>query len=271
MSVIAQLLIALLCTCLSVAAHGEKLRIVTEPWAPYVYEENGKALGLDYETTAIVFQRLGIEVDWQFLPWKRCLAMLETGQADGALDIFHSDQRDRTLLYPSEPLSDVEFVMFYAKQRPHPFKHLDELKGLTIGTSPGYLYSDDFSNSTLFNREPAPTHEANFGKLLLGRIDLLITDKRVGQHLLDSLGIRDQVSQNPTVISRQSQYLALRRNAGMDLLVQRFGAELKRFKREPAYAELSAKYGAEPVLPPVRSSSTRGSEKTVEQQESSAY
>ncbi|ROL95947.1 ABC transporter substrate-binding protein [Pseudomonas protegens] len=271
MSVIAQLLIALLCTCLSVAAHGEKLRIVTEPWAPYVYEENGKALGLDYETTAIVFQRLGIEVEWQFLPWKRCLAMLETGQADGALDIFHSDQRDRTLLYPSEPLSDVEFVMFYAKQRPHPFKHLDELKGLTIGTSPGYLYSDDFSNSTLFNREPAPTHEANFGKLLLGRIDLLITDKRVGQHLLDSLGIRDQVSQNPTVISRQSQYLALRRNAGMDLLVQRFGTELKRFKREPAYAELSAKYGAEPVLPPVRSSSTRGSEKTVEQQESSAY
>ena len=271
MPVIAQFLTAVLLSCLSFAARAEKLRIVTEPWAPYVYEENGQARGLDYETTAIVFQRLGIEVEWQFLPWKRCLAMLETGQANGALDIFHSDQRDRTLLYPSEPLSDVEFVMFYAKQRPHPFKHLDELKGLTIGTSPGYLYSDDFSNSTLFNREPAPTHEANFGKLLLGRIDLLITDKRVGQHLLDSLGIRDQVSQNPTVISRQSQYLAVRRNAGMDLLVQRFGAELKRFKREPAYAELSAKYGAEPVLPPVRSSSTRGSEKTVEQQESSAY
>ena len=57
----------------------------------------------------------------------------------------------------------------------------------------------------------------------------------------------------------------------MDLLVQRFGAELKRFKREPAYAQLSAKYGAEPALPPVRSSSTRESEKTVEQQESSAH
>jgi len=36
----------------------------------------------------------------------------------------------------------------------------------------------------------------------------------------------------------------VRRNAGMDLLVQRFSAELKRFKREPAYAELSARYGA---------------------------
>ncbi|WP_262136493.1 substrate-binding periplasmic protein [Pseudomonas sp. Marseille-Q5117] len=269
MPLIAQLLSVILLTCLSVGARGEKLRIVTEPWAPYVYEQDGKNLGLDYETTAIVFKRLGIEVQWQFLPWKRCLSMLETGQADGALDIFHSAERDATLLYPSEPLSDVEFVMFYANDRPHPFTTLEQLKGLTIGTSPGYLYSPDFSQSQLFTREPAPTHEANFGKLVRGRIDLLITDRRVGQHLLDELNIRDLITENPTVISRQSQFLAVRRNAGMDLLVQRFGAELKRFKREPAYAELSARYGAAPVdSASLRDAKVGG--KTVEQQESSA-
>ena len=270
MPLIAQLLTLLLFTCLSFTARGEKLRIVTEPWAPYVYEQDDKPLGLDYETTAIVFKRLGIEVEWQFLPWKRCLSMLETGQADGALDIFHSAERDATLLYPSEPLSEVEFVMFYANQRPQPFSTLEALKGLTIGTSPGYLYSEDFSSSTLFTREPAPTHEANFGKLVRGRIDLLITDRRVGQHLLDELNIRDQITENPTIISHQSQFLAVRRNAGMDLLVQRFGAELKRFKREPAYAELSARYGAnpDPVVQAKSTSTVPG--KTVEQQESGA-
>ena len=61
MPLITQLLTVLLFTCLSFAARGEKLRIVTEPWAPYVYEDSGKPLGLDYETTAIVFKRLGIE------------------------------------------------------------------------------------------------------------------------------------------------------------------------------------------------------------------
>ncbi|WP_207863775.1 MULTISPECIES: transporter substrate-binding domain-containing protein [Pseudomonas] len=269
MPLITQLFAVLVFACLSFAARGEKLRIVTEPWAPYVYEADGKKLGLDFETTAIVFKRLGIDVEWQFLPWKRCLSMLETGQADGALDIFHSDERDATLLYPSEPLSDVEFVMFYANERPHPFRTLEDLKGLTVGTSPGYLYSPDFSESPLFNREPAPTHEANFGKLVRGRIDLLITDRRVGQHLLDELNIRNQITENPTVISRQSQFLAVRRNAGMDLLVQRFGAELKRFKREPAYAELSARYGAAPVSGKPLSSAT-ASGKTVEQQESGA-
>ena len=242
MSVIVRLLTAVVFACLSFVAQGEKLRIVTEPWAPYAYEENGQAKGLDYETTTIVFQRLGVDVEWQFLPWKRCLMQLEQGKADGALDIFHNDERDGILLYPSEPLSEVAFVMFYAKARPHPFTTLDDLKGLTIGTSPGYLYSSAFRDATGLKHEDGPSHEANFGKLILGRIDLLITDRRVGQRLLNQLQLQDQVDQSPTVIARKNQYLAIRRNAGMDLLVQRFGAELRRFKQEPVYAELFARY-----------------------------
>ena len=262
MPVILKLLIAAFFTCLSLAAYGEKLRIVTEPWAPYVYDDQGSMRGLDYETTVIVFQRLGVEVQWQFLPWKRCLAMLEQGHADGALDIFHSHERDALLLYPSEPLSEVAFGLFYANERPHPVQDLEALRGLSVGTSPGYLYGAEFSDSPLFNREPAPSHEANFGKLMLGRIDLVITDRRVGQHVIKALGLEGKVSQAPAVVSRQPQFLAVRRGAGMDLLVQRFAAELKRFKQEPAYSALSAKYGEIQAI--------TGSGRTVEQQESSA-
>ncbi|MND92216.1 putative amino-acid-binding protein YxeM precursor [compost metagenome] len=272
---IAQLLTALLITCLSFTAHGEKLRIVTEPWPPYVYLENGKPKGLDYETTALVFQRLGIEVEWQFLPWKRCLAMLEQGQADGALDIFQTAERDSQLFYPNEPLSEVEFVLFYANARPHSFHTLDDLKGLTVGTSAGYTYSEAFRTSSVFKREPGPSHEANFGKLLKGRIDLFITDRRVGQHVIKTLGLESKISEIPVVISRQKQYLAVRRNVGMDLLAQRFAAELKRFKREPAYTQLSARYTGlnnafqlpYTTLPEMSQLEVR---QTVEQQESGA-
>ncbi|SDS54278.1 amino acid ABC transporter substrate-binding protein, PAAT family [Pseudomonas asplenii] len=242
MPVIVQILTTLLLTCLSLTVRGERLHIVTDPWAPYAYEESGQARGLDYETTAIVFQRLGIDVEWQFMPWKRCLAMIEQGQADGVLDIFHNSQRDDSLLYPDEALSEVEFVLFYAKAHPHPFNSLDDLRGLTVGVTPGYQYSPQFNESRLFKREPAPSQESNFGKLALGRVDLVITDRRVGHYTLHALNLQEQIAQYPTVISRNRQYLALRRNAGMDLLMQRFNAELKRFKREPAYTELLARY-----------------------------
>ncbi|MFK3798339.1 MULTISPECIES: substrate-binding periplasmic protein [unclassified Pseudomonas] len=273
MSPTARLLLTLLLICLSFNVLGEKLRIVTEPWAPYAMVENGQASGLDYETTAIVFQRLGIEVQWQFLPWKRCLLMLQQGEADGALDIFKVNERDDLLLYPNEPLSDVNWVLFQANARPHPFNRLDDLKGLTVGISPGYLYTPEFDSSTAFIREPAPSHEANFGKLIRGRIDLLVTDRRLGQQMLAQLGLSDQVSQLPTVLSTREQFLALRRNAGMDFLVQRFGAELKRFKREPAYAQLVERYTGETLVAPANAPTgpaTHSAEKTVEQHERSA-
>ncbi|MDR0279164.1 MAG: transporter substrate-binding domain-containing protein [Paucimonas sp.] len=244
---------------MSLLARAEQLRIVTDPWAPYVYEENGEPKGIDYEITAEIFKRLGVDVRWEFMPWKRCMLMLEQGLADGVIDIFQNELRSTQLYYPNEPLSVVEFVLFQANDRPHDIKSLDDLKDLTVGTSAGYDYGAEFMQATAFRREAAPTQEANFGKLQRGRIDLLITDRRVGRYMLAQTGLQDRISELPLVVSRHKQYLAVRRNAGMDLLAQRFAAELRRFKQEPAYAELQARYGH--VATP--------NTETVEQQESS--
>lgn len=253
------LLTAVFLTCLSLSAQGEKLRIVTDPWAPYAYQQNGQGMGIDYEVTAKVFERLGVEVEWQFLPWKRCLAMLDQGEADGVLDIFRTPERDATLLYPDEPLSDVQFVLFQTAAKPHEVATLDDLDGLTIGTSAGYTYGDAFMQATAFKREAAASQEANFGKLVRNRVDLIITDLRVGNFTLQAMGLAGKVSALPLVISHERQYLAVRRGAGMDQLALRFSIELRRFKREPAYSQLVARYA-----------SPSAGNKTVEQQESSA-
>ncbi len=253
------LLTAMFLTCLSLSAQGEKLRIVTDPWAPYAYQQNGKGMGIDYDVTARVFERLGVEVEWQFLPWKRCLAMLAQGEADGVLDIFHTSEREATLLYPDEPLSDVQFVLFQNTAKPHEVSSLDDLQGLTLGTSAGYNYGEAFMQATAFRREAAATQEANFGKLIRNRVDLVITDRRVGDFTLAAMGLEGKVSALPLVINREQQYLAVRRGAGMDQLALRFSVELRRFKREPAYAQLVARYATPATV-----------DKTVEQQESGA-
>lgn len=272
MPAFALILSALLITLLSLRAHGESLRLVTEPWAPYVYLQDGKPTGIDYEITALVFKRLGIDVQWQFLPWRRCLMMLQQGQADGVLDIFESPERDSELLYPSEPLSEVEFVLYQAKARPHAFNRLEDLRGLKVGVSPGFLYGQDFRASTLFEREPAPTLEANLGKLVLGRVDLVITDRKVGRYALKEQGLADRIEELPLVVSRDKQFLALRRNAGMDLLVQRFAAELRRFKQEPAYAALIARYAAlQPTAKHADTPEKMDKSAAVEQHGSSAH
>ena len=238
-----QIIAALCLMGLSLCAHAQTLRIVSESWAPYVYEEQGTVKGLDYETTQIVLQRLGIEAEWQFLPWKRCLAAIEQGQADAILDIFRTPEREISILYPDEPMSQIEFVLFYASARPYPFSQLEDLQGLKVGVSAGYWYANRaFRESDLFVREPASSHIANFGKLLRERVDLVINDKRGGLFLAQQMGIQNDIGHHPLVISRDQLYLGLRRNAGLEAFAQRFSNELRRFKSEPAYAALSARY-----------------------------
>jgi len=72
-----QILAILLLCGLACEARAETLRLVTEAWAPYVYQDDDQPAGLDYEISREVLQRLGVELELQFMPWKRCLLALE--------------------------------------------------------------------------------------------------------------------------------------------------------------------------------------------------
>ena len=238
-----RLLAAFFLLSVSLCAQAQTLHIVSESWAPYVYEDQGTLKGLDYEAAQIVLQRLGVATEWQLLPWKRCLLALEQGHADAILDIFRTPEREATIIYPDEPMSQIEFVLFYANARPYPYQRLEDLQGLKVGVSAGYWYADRaFRESDLFTREPAPNHIANFGKLMRDRVDLVINDKRAGNYLIKQMGIHAHISHHPQVISRDLLYLGLRRTDGMDVLAQRFSNELRRFKAEPTYTALLKRY-----------------------------
>lgn len=76
------------------------------------------------------------------------------------------------------------------------------------------------------------------------RVDLVINDRRAGDVLLARMGLREAVAHHPRVLSRDPLYLGLRRNAGLDELAQGFSRELRRLKRERAYAALQARYSS---------------------------
>lgn len=238
-----QIIATILLCCLASAARGETLHLVTDAWAPYVYQENGQPTGLDYEVSREVLRRLGIELELQFMPWKRCLLALDQGHADGILDIFYRQEREAHMVFVEEPLSDVELVLFFDRSRPYPYRALEDLRDLTIGISPGYWYSDEnFRTSQLFNREEAPTHEANLGKLVRQRVDLVVNDRRAGLYLSGQIGLQQRVGYNRKAVGHDRLFLALRRTPAMQRLADEFARELRRFKREPAYTLLLERY-----------------------------
>ncbi|VXC08588.1 Amino acid ABC transporter substrate-binding protein [Pseudomonas sp. 8Z] len=228
---------------LALCAKAQTLHLVTEAWPPYVFEQDGQPTGLDYEVTREVLKRLGIDLQLHFMPWKRCLLAMDQGHADGILDIFQRPEREAHMQFVMEPLSEIEFVLFFARNRPVPYNNLTDLKGRVVGISAGYWYHNDaFQNASDFSREEAPTHKANFGKLIRHRVDLVVNDRRTGLFLAKEMGLETEIGYHSTRLGRDHLRLALRKTPEMNELSANFARELRRFKDEPGYRNLQQRY-----------------------------
>jgi polar amino acid transport system substrate-binding protein len=56
--------------------------------------------GLNFELLAEVARRLGLALDYQSMPWKRCLAQVKANQVDGAFAVSFSRERLALGAYP---------------------------------------------------------------------------------------------------------------------------------------------------------------------------
>lgn len=232
----------LLLAC-SLCAHAQPLKVCTNEWPPYTLLEDGQVRGIDADLLHLVLSNLGISYDITLEPWRRCLHRMSEGQLDILLDAFYSDERARHMIFPSEPMAESAMVLFYATARPHKVNSVKDLRDLRVGTEPGYAYGDQaFASATHFIREDAPSLEANFGKLLLGRVDLVITDRAVGLYTARSLGMQTAIGFNPQPLYSDRVYAAFSRKPSTAALLPRFERELKRIKASPEYAAILQRY-----------------------------
>jgi len=225
-------------------ALAEPLNIVSEAWPPYIYEVDGQLQGVDYDVANQVLGQLGYETRWQLMPWRRALHDTASGRADAILDISPNPEREQTYIFTSEPLSSSESVLFYRKDSPHPFDGVQDLRGLRVGVSAGYVYGNsEFMNAEYFSREPAASNEACLLMLKHERVDMAIMNKRVGLFTLHQLGLQQQIAQHPLVVSSGPLFLAFHQRPELAELARRFSSALRAFKASSAYPQILQRYG----------------------------
>jgi polar amino acid transport system substrate-binding protein len=222
---------------------AETITIVADSWPPYVFEENGEFKGFDYETAKEVFARLGYRVELKLLPWKRCLWMVESGQADAVLDASITDERKKTMLFPDEKISDSASVLFYLRGKNFRFSELRDLRGLRIGTILGYMYSKEIAEADYFVKEPVVDIIQNMRKLESGRIDLFISNRYVGLYSIRKAGFKGKIEYLPKPISGGEMYVAFAVTERNRKLVKDFSAMLRQFKLTAEYARIIRSYG----------------------------
>jgi polar amino acid transport system substrate-binding protein len=173
------------------------IRLTNGEWVPYT-GENLPSHGCDSQIVSAVFSRLGYTVEYGFFPWARGFHLAQTGECDGMIEWADTMEARKSFFVSNEAISRQEFVFFHRSDHPLDWETKDDLAGKVIGLTSGYLYSDQFNdlrNDSRFIFQEASSDEANFEKLLAGRIDIFPMERNVGLALLKASFTSGEVEQ----------------------------------------------------------------------------
>ncbi len=191
----------------------EPLKLVNDPWPPFTGNTlPGKGIATEIVTTAL--HRAGYETNVDFVPWKRAL----DGTFDGTYDILittsFSEDRAKKVTY-SDPYLSNTVRLVKRKGSPHQFGNVENLRGLIVGVTKGYLYEPEFDKATFFVKDDGGENVlANLKKLAAGRLDLFAEDELVvGYYLKDNFTPEElSVQYLPKALNTKHLHIIIRKS-----------------------------------------------------------
>ncbi|SDK90402.1 polar amino acid transport system substrate-binding protein [Maridesulfovibrio ferrireducens] len=217
--------------------------LATENFPPLYYQEDGKNKGIYCELLDRTFKEIKITYKLSLMPWKRALRMAETQKSDGIPGTAKNKHRNRVLIFPDEPLSELEVVIFHRKGEDFKYNGISSLKGKKIGIIKGYTYGEEFDQSNLFTKEEVSLLKLNFLKLKIKRLDLVIAYKVVALYTLEKMNLTDQFSYSPNPVRHAAMYLAFSQKPGNGRLAKKFSRALQKIKNTKEVKESFIKAG----------------------------
>ncbi len=189
-----------LCLCLPamififgmrITAAAEPFELVAETYPPYEYMENGKITGLSVEILEEAAEMADIGIHIGFYPWKRAMMMAETGKADGIFSMAYSKEREKFVLFPSQPLVVSKNRIFANSDFKGDIANIRDLAGKRIGVVRGNIYGEAFDRCKACVKDVASNVDELFRAFGAKRYSLIIGDEDVVFHLAKRLGLKE--------------------------------------------------------------------------------
>ncbi|MEN5199109.1 transporter substrate-binding domain-containing protein [Pseudomonas wadenswilerensis] len=213
------------------AQAAERVRYCDYPVYPPISWSDGKQVrGLAPTVVRQLFARLGYEVEIVVLGnWKRCLLDAAEGRVDVVL-AYNSDQRDQGMRFSTVPVLREEVAVFFNRQRPVTFERLEDLASYRGGLLFGESYGPDFDRFVARhqNIEWVSDSQQNFGKLIRGRIDFVIQERRTGQLFVEHLPGAKDIQALPTALSVDYLRVAVSRHSPLSQHMAQIDEQLQR-------------------------------------------
>ncbi len=233
------ILVCALWAVFAAAAFSAEVIVFDQGNPPFMYLENGQTRGVYPAIIGDAFRRMGVGVTMQCLPWPRALQGADAGSW-GVGGLYMTEERLWKYDY-SEPIFEEKLMLYVVRGREFPFSGIKDLAGKRIGVMRGWTYGDEFEQAVADGTvipDPVNTEQANVGRLLLGRVDVIVSAPESLALVRDLMDPRGRVVALPRPLAVNKTYLSFPKSKNLAPLLDRFNAELRRMRFDGALDHL---------------------------------
>ena len=194
-------------------AAAATITLRADSWPPYNDEPNSAKPGYLIEIAELVFAAKGHKIDYQLMPWTRCLDSVRQGTYDAAVGTDKSESPD--FVFSDEGLGYNASGFFVKKGNNWKYSGIDSLKQVRLGIIDGYGYFDqltDYINDKANAKKLfAATGDDALPKLLkmlaAGRIDAIVENLNVMNLAIEEGGYKGAIVSAGDVEEKTMLYL----------------------------------------------------------------
>lgn len=140
-------------------------------WHPYSGDRDGRAQGMTVDLVAAAFAAVGVEVQFDLLPYARCMAQTRNGVTVACFNTTRTALIENDYLWPARPMFSERFLIYARSDDRHtggPL-HVRDLEGQKVAVTRGYEYGSEFDANARIQRIVTSRDENNFELLLRRR------------------------------------------------------------------------------------------------------
>ncbi|UXR65132.1 transporter substrate-binding domain-containing protein [Bdellovibrio bacteriovorus] len=155
---------------LTTSAHAEVIKILAEDsFPPYSSGQGKQVEGLSADIVRSAFRTQNLEVQFEAVPYSRCLAKVQAGSELGCFSTTYDPTMLNVLIFPEHPLVITSAIAIAYKDSPEgKVSSVSDLEGRKVAVTNGFSYGAEFDYHPKIEKQFVSS-DSNVLKLVAGK------------------------------------------------------------------------------------------------------
>ncbi|MDW5416576.1 transporter substrate-binding domain-containing protein [Iodobacter sp. CM08] len=158
-----------------------------DDWAPFSSMRADKlgVEGLSPNLVKAAFNSQGIKVQFNAVPFARCLNEVEHGKVVACFDTSITEENKNKFIWHKTPLFEEGLSIFALSESTEKNLTPHDLEGKTVGLTHGYTYPNILMDNKKIIKDSSPFDDTQLKKLILKRIQYAVINTTPGTLLIN--------------------------------------------------------------------------------------